>query len=47
MTIAGMITMVLSIGAVWGLFLLCALRLWRHDRAVQRQERGEGEDARS
>lgn len=32
MTIAGIITMVLSIGTVWALFILCVLMLVRRDR---------------
>lgn len=32
MTIAGIITMLLSIGIVWGLFILCCLRLVKSDR---------------
>lgn len=29
MTLSGIITMVLSIGAVWALFIICCLRLTR------------------
>lgn len=32
MTLSGIITMVLSIGAVWTLFIVCCARLIRKDR---------------
>lgn len=32
MTLSGIITMVLSIGAVWALFITCCIRLVRKDR---------------
>lgn len=33
MTIAGIITMLLSIGIVWTLFICCCIRLVKHDKA--------------
>ncbi len=32
MTLSGIITMILSIGAVWTLFIVCCTRLVRKDR---------------
>lgn len=32
MTLSGIITMALSIGAVWALFIICCIRLVRKDR---------------
>lgn len=32
MTLSGIITMVLSISAVWALFIICCIRLVRKDR---------------
>ena len=32
MTIAGIITMLLSIGIVWGLFIVCCTKLVQSDR---------------
>lgn len=32
MTLSGIITMVLSISAVWTLFIICCIRLVRKDR---------------
>lgn len=32
MTIAGIITMLLSIGIVWTLFIGCCIRLVKHDK---------------
>lgn len=39
MTIAGIITMLLSIGIVWTLFISCCIRLVKSDKA----ENGENE----
>lgn len=33
MTIAGIITMLLSIGIVWALFIACCIRLVKSDKA--------------
>lgn len=35
MTLSGIITMILSIGAVWTLFIVCCARLVRKDREDQ------------
>lgn len=37
MTLAGIITMVLSIGCAWALLIACSTRLLRHDREEQRE----------
>ena len=39
MTIAGIITMLLSIGIVWVLFISCCIRLVKSDK--QSQDQGE------
>lgn len=38
MTIAGIITMLLSIGSVWALFILCCIRLVQSDRNEHLQD---------
>lgn len=37
MTLSGIITMILSIGAVWTLFIVCCTRLVRKDREDSEQ----------
>lgn len=38
MTIAGIITMLLSIGIVWVLFISCCVRLVKSDKADQQKD---------
>lgn len=38
MTIAGIITMLLSIGIVWTLFIVCCIRLVKSDREKEEQQ---------
>ena len=38
MTIAGIITMLLSIGIVWTLFIVCCIRLVKRDKQDAGQE---------
>lgn len=37
MTIAGIITMLLSIGIVWALFITCCVRLVKSDKADEQK----------
>lgn len=37
MTIAGIITMLLSIGIVWGLFIVCCTKLVKSDKEDQEE----------
>ncbi len=38
MTIAGIITMLLSIGIVWSLFIACCVRLVKSDKADEQKD---------
>lgn len=38
MTIAGIITMLLSIGIVWALFIACCVRLVKSDKQDEQQD---------